>query len=297
MSSIASDPPSNFNDKLQSNTEEDSVLTVKERMFHEAVTLGDETSIKLLLSTGVDVNSRNAEDRTVLHLAAGNGFLNIVELLHSKGASVFLADKYGMDALMWAAWFGHTHVITFLLKVGANIKIKNKTGVSFLHAGCAGGYLNVIELLAEYESEFDINTTDENGRTALHYCITYDKPDALSCLLQYESVDFFVKDKETGATALHLACIYNNLPCVKILLDCANDRLISNDTSAFGLETFHDFLGARDKNYFTALHIAAEEHNLDCVSLLLNYGADPNGFVAAIWNDYDQILQCVYVIL
>jgi ankyrin repeat protein len=66
----------------------------------------------------------------------------------------------------------------------------------------------------------EINSLDEEGRTALHCAAYVSNSKVLSCLeylLSFEGVDVDAKDKH-GLTALHIASIKDNHPAVKLLI-------------------------------------------------------------------------------
>lgn len=262
---------------ISENEAEDSILTLKERHLHAAARLGDEKSLGMLLQIHVDVNCRNAIDRTPIHLAAGNGHKKIVELLFQNGGNIETPDKYGMDALLWAAWFGHAQIVAFLIKSGASITVKNKNGLTFLHAAAAGGHVKVIDLLSQNLSEFNINTTDEKGQTAVHHAIIHDKYQALLGLLRHKC-DIFVYDKDEQNTPIHTACQLNRIECLRILLHHAQE------SSCLQLA-----IAARNKNYYTPLHLCAEENRVDCTNILLSYGVDRNGYAEEILTDYEHV--------
>ena len=67
--------------------------------------------LKILLSTGIDVNYKNNTCLTPLIVAAMNGRLDIIKELVKKGADVNLQDNAGNTALMYASVNGHLDVV------------------------------------------------------------------------------------------------------------------------------------------------------------------------------------------
>jgi ankyrin repeat protein len=58
--------------------------------------------LKLLMEAGADVNARNAQGQTALHVAAQRGYNNIVKLLAERGADLMAKDADGHSALDYA---------------------------------------------------------------------------------------------------------------------------------------------------------------------------------------------------
>lgn len=56
---------------------------------------GDLAGIEETLASGVDVNFRDIDDRTALHVAACQGFADVVQLLLDRGAQVDPEDRWG----------------------------------------------------------------------------------------------------------------------------------------------------------------------------------------------------------
>uniref|UniRef100_A0A7N0T4D7 Protein kinase domain-containing protein n=1 Tax=Kalanchoe fedtschenkoi TaxID=63787 RepID=A0A7N0T4D7_KALFE len=80
---------------------------------------GDLDGICEALDDGVDVNFRDIDNRTPLHLAACQGSSQVVELLLNKGAEVDLKDVWGSTPLADAIHYKNHHVIKILEKHGA----------------------------------------------------------------------------------------------------------------------------------------------------------------------------------
>lgn len=55
----------------------------------------DLDGIKELLDSGIDVNFRDIDNRTALHVAACQGFVDVIGLLIERGADVNTKDRWG----------------------------------------------------------------------------------------------------------------------------------------------------------------------------------------------------------
>lgn len=80
---------------------------------------GDLEGIKELLGSGVNVNFRDIDDRTPLHIAACQGFTEVVELLLQHDAKVDPKDRWGSTPLADAIHYKKHDVIKLLEKHGA----------------------------------------------------------------------------------------------------------------------------------------------------------------------------------
>lgn len=89
-----------------------------------AIEVGDEVSLKLLVTNGANVNYVDAFGRTYLMHAARVGFLPAVDLLISKGVDVNAMDSDGFTALAIAYRHKKDVIVKFLLKHGAQTWIE-----------------------------------------------------------------------------------------------------------------------------------------------------------------------------
>ncbi|KAL9243955.1 hypothetical protein vseg_017785 [Gypsophila vaccaria] len=74
---------------------------------------------EVLDSGGVDVNFRDIDSRTPLHVAACQSFTDVVDLLIRRGAVVDPKDRWGSTPLADAIWYKNQDVIKLLEKHGA----------------------------------------------------------------------------------------------------------------------------------------------------------------------------------
>ena len=61
---------------------------------------GDLEGINELLDSGVDVNFHDIDNRTALHIAACQGFADVVALLLERGAEVDSKDRWGSTVMI-----------------------------------------------------------------------------------------------------------------------------------------------------------------------------------------------------
>ncbi|XP_057764132.1 integrin-linked protein kinase 1-like [Salvia miltiorrhiza] len=79
----------------------------------------DLDGIKELLDSGTDVNFRDIDNRTALHVAACQGFADVANLLLQNGAHVDLKDRWGGTPLADAIHYKNHDVIKLLETHGA----------------------------------------------------------------------------------------------------------------------------------------------------------------------------------
>lgn len=80
---------------------------------------GDLDGIREILDQGVDVNFRDIDDRTALHVAACQGLTDVVSLLLDRGAAVDSKDRWGSTPLADAIYYKYHDVIKLLEERGA----------------------------------------------------------------------------------------------------------------------------------------------------------------------------------
>ena len=89
-----------------------------------AAAFGSLDAMKLLVSSGADVNAKNAFDATALLGCASD--LDKVMFLVGKGADVNAQSKQGRTALLIAAGYeGGSEIVKFLLDHGANASVRD----------------------------------------------------------------------------------------------------------------------------------------------------------------------------
>ena len=69
--------------------------------LHVAAFNGNLDAIILLLQSGAQINSLDNDDWTPLHCAARKGYLKVVELLLQEGAQTDAKTKHNETPLMW----------------------------------------------------------------------------------------------------------------------------------------------------------------------------------------------------
>lgn len=125
------------------------------RGFIRVCQKGDISCAKKMIDKGLDINSRDKEGRTLLHIATQNGRTDIMDLLLTMGANINEEDYQGNTDLHYAILNNHIEAIEFLL-------------------GCPN---------------ININANDHQGNTSLHLAINKSNVEAVRLLLNNQGID------------------------------------------------------------------------------------------------------------
>jgi ankyrin repeat protein len=137
----------------------------------------DPIVVELLLSRGVDPNTRDRGGFTALHAAAMSCQRETISLLLRRGADPNARDKEVNTPLHYAVVCDYPQrVLLPLLKHGADPNAANARGETPLHIAARGaehtiGSYNyaVVSILVRHGA--DVNARDRGGNTPLHYAV------------------------------------------------------------------------------------------------------------------------------
>jgi len=134
---------------------------------------GDERTCRdmaaFLIKKGADVNYKDKNGETSLHLAAAYGKVMIAELFIEKGANVNAACTAGWTPLHQAAMKGKKEIAALLIRKGALINAEDSSGNTPLHCASGWGRKDVVEVLVTSGAE--INSRDRTNHTPLDYAL------------------------------------------------------------------------------------------------------------------------------
>ncbi|KAI9856806.1 MAG: hypothetical protein M1813_008743 [Trichoglossum hirsutum] len=167
----------------------------------KAAWAGNETAMRQLLENGAEMETRDGDGRTALHLAARGGHDAVVRLLVGGGANLAARDGLGWTALHEAAASGHETVVRLLAEKGADVRAVERGGRTALHEAAEGGHEVAARLLVENGA--DVAAKNRLGRTALHEAAKSGHQ-AVVRLLVENGADITAKDY-LGWTALNRA--------------------------------------------------------------------------------------------
>lgn len=129
--------------------------------------MGHADAVELLIKFGADINAKDRNQYTPVHVAAASGMETVARMLINTGADVNSQNAFGNTPLHIACLNSHLTICQDLVGSGANLEATNFRGQTPLHIAAAstGGVDCLLFLL---EHNVDINKQSLDGRTPLH---------------------------------------------------------------------------------------------------------------------------------
>ena len=135
--------------------------------IHQLRVLNDfKDAIRVLRGNGItDINLRDQDGNTPLHLAAINGQTETVRALIELGADVNLAGNFRATPLHEAARHGHTETVQALIDAKAVMNLADNFGVTPLYEAARHGHTEIVQALIDAKAV--VNLADNFGFTPL----------------------------------------------------------------------------------------------------------------------------------
>ena len=244
--------------------------------LHFAVVSGNEEAVMTLLSNGADVGAETTPfggemSRNPLTIAVAEGFLALVKLLVEKGAKVEHSNSTLRSPLQEAVFWGHTSITKMLLELGASVSRANQEGWTPLHVAAWRAPGQVAKLLLDRGADIEAltNLHQENIPEPFHKedGVLHGHNTPVHLAAAAGNFEVFEILRENGASLhfsdvnglmpIHLATIGGWLLIMESILD-----------TGFEVDTVDSVKGE------TALHKAARLGFEDCITLLLDHGAN-----------------------
>ncbi|MEZ0262462.1 MAG: ankyrin repeat domain-containing protein [Alphaproteobacteria bacterium] len=191
-----------------------------------AVKRNDEQIVETLLQRGADPNQQIWHGETVVHLAAKEGYGEIIRLLKAYGGDLDRRGQFLSSPLDKALQHQHREAFEVLVELGANVEQRfdnprydNRS--TLLMSAAIAGETGVIDFLIG--KGYDVNYQNKEGKTALHYAANVGRAAAVRRLLEL-GADPNLKTEE-GSTARQLAEIRGNTHIMGLIDQKIQDTL------------------------------------------------------------------------
>jgi ankyrin repeat protein len=222
------------------------------KILLRAASRGQLETVRSLVQSGTNVDSRSKYGNTPLMRAAYKGHVRVAEFLLDNGADINAQNMHGNTPLLVTVSSGHSEMIEFLLRRGADPEIKNMDGNAPLTVAAVDGKVLLVQLLVQ--SAADANVRNNWSDTPLMKASDAGHLPVVRLLLE-EGADPNAKNK-FGNTALMKAAYKGYTQIAKKLLEAGAD------------------VNAKNVYGNTALMKASYGNHLEIVKLLLASGAD-----------------------
>ena len=181
---------------------------------------------ELLLERGkVNIEEKTLSGDGALNLAVFKGRAKTVKMLMSKGAMVDTRNNSGFTLLLSAADEGHVDVCKLLLAVNSNVEERMpSTLYTPLHFAAINGNETIIELLLSHNA--DVNSRSKTEAAPLHLASQEGHLVAVVALLQAGADPFL--PRQGGALPIHQAANKNHSQVARILIEqagCSPDQV------------------------------------------------------------------------
>ena len=169
----------------------------------------------LIIKQSEDVNRKDSEGNTPLHLASKNGSITCVILLLKHGAEVNEENNDSNTPLHLASLHGCTTCVTHLIENGARIDETNSKLCTPLLLAIYNAREELVYKLIRGGA--NVKARDSQGRTPLHIAAQRGR-DILLPVLINNGADIDSKTPNEQLTPLMLACKAGSAACVKELI-------------------------------------------------------------------------------
>ena len=167
----------------------------------------------LLQNNNININLKNSKGHNALHIAIYNGFFDAIKLLINSGIDVNSKDNNGISPLLMT--YDHD-IIMYLLKYSRNIDINmkdnNNKNILFYAIECS--YYDIIKKIIS--KDIEINAKNNYGNTGLITAVYMNSVNIVKILLTVTNIDLNIKNI-FGLSALDIAIEKNKTEIIVLL--------------------------------------------------------------------------------
>ena len=234
-----------------------------ETLLHIACKKGHINVVQCLVEKKCDIDNRNRSGKTPIHIACEAGNLDIVELLLSNpNCDINVKDSNGDTPLHIACEKGHSNIVELLLSSpNCDINIEDSDGGTPLHVACANGHLDIVHFLMQKKCK--LNHKNKMGNTPLGTSLCHRHWNISKHLLTETRCDVNCVIYEMTRLHMHRSHDYS----YPLHYACTHDQL---DIPVLLLSNPNCDINVKDSNGDTPLHITCEKGRSNIVELLLS---------------------------
>ncbi len=144
--------------------------TMKETILMAACQNGDEATVKQLIESGVEINTKTVDGWTALMAACDKGHESVVRLLIERNVEINAKTRSGQTALMVACNKGLESVVRLLIERNVEINAKTRSGRTALMIACDKGLKSLARILIKNGAEVstqEVSTVSQNTKGTL----------------------------------------------------------------------------------------------------------------------------------
>ena len=139
------------------------VLPSGDTPLHLAAGNGQLDIVQFIIARVDDPNPAGQDGATPLHVAAFNGHLDIVQFIIERAEDPNPADQYGTTPLHLAARTGRMDIVQFIIERVDDPNPRRHDGVTVLHLAARNGYVDIVQFFIERVD--NLNPLDQRGIT------------------------------------------------------------------------------------------------------------------------------------